>query len=978
MKRTLSLLLVLAMMVTMLSLPSFAEEETTTAVENSQIQRAERSSPVHNDEETPEPMEPVFFDPPQIEESEENVDLAALEAFAEEMRAASVQSEAQDGPSMAGGTFDAYIDDKGMLFSFIQYSNEYPNQFYRVKLVNDIEVSTGELPAIIGNLYINGNDKTITAVGLGNDDRTIFNIYGSGKLELVDTVIDGGDAKYTENEYARAVYSEAKEIDGKYYYPSVKLRNCEIRNFYTKSYGGAIALTGSYAELDNCTFTSNRAKADGGAVYLYGCVADIKQCSITENSSYQLGGGICAFNSTIDIIGGEISGNILGTDIGSDKYSYGGGLFTYKCAMVTITDTVIEGNSAEYGGGCGFSKNIKSVITNVSICKNTAWLVGGGIYIYKCTVCLNGATVDSNESFYGGGGVYVDNANAFIDGGSISDNQLRGYYIQNTSEYYGGGAGIYAKHAAPEGNTEPESCIGEIIDAINSYKGGNKPTSASTPTALANALKAMDSKLAEIREYFYGDDDSDNPFGSSSDNLIIDGCEINNNEIDDLAEGYGSGVCTKYYTTVIANSSVCENYNYDYAGGIYAYKSMLLLSDTSVDGNSSYDGGGIYSEETELFISGGSISNNIAQSNNYGYGGGLDIDECEIAIIDKCTIDNNSTIDDGGGMYVDESNLTLTSCTITDNTAEGTPDEGDNYYYSYGGGAYVDESTLTVNGCTISGNSSGYYGGGMYIDDGSAMTLSGGTIEGNIAHNGGGLYIDSSELTMTSGKIINNIAQPGIVDDEPDVENNGWGGGVCLYTDEYDDEYDENHATFNFKGGEISGNTAYYGGGVDTDIYCTFDMSDGSIRDNTADFGGGVAGYYSDFNITGGIITNNFANVSGGGIYADNLRDYEDNSIFTFTMSRKPYIVRNSNPDAIDNVALLDSVITLTGRVYITARVGLNLRLAEMDSPANPYTAVINYLKYKPLLSLFGSTKPFYSDNNNRISRSGSELVIKF
>ena len=62
--------------------------------------------------------------------------------------------------------------------------------------------------------------------------------------------------------------------------------------------------------------------------------------------------------------------------------------------------------------------------------------------------------------------------------------------------------------------------------------------------------------------------------------------------------------------------------------------------------------------------------------------------------------------------------------------------------------------------------------------------------------------------------------------------------------------------TFEMKGGTISGNTAFDGGGV---YYCgTFEMKGGSISGNTAsNNGGGVWSDVSTFDMSGGTISNN-------------------------------------------------------------------------------------------------------------------------
>jgi hypothetical protein len=81
----------------------------------------------------------------------------------------------------------------------------------------------------------------------------------------------------------------------------------------------------------------------------------------------------------------------------------------------------------------------------------------------------------------------------------------------------------------------------------------------------------------------------------------------------------------------------------------------------------------------------------------------------------------------GGGLYIDSSTVTMTSCVISSNIASGNGD---------GGGLYIDSSTVTMTSCEISSN----------------------IASGNGA-DGGGLYIDSSTVTMTSCEISSNTAR---------------------------------------------------------------------------------------------------------------------------------------------------------------------------------------------------------------------------
>ena len=147
--------------------------------------------------------------------------------------------------------------------------------------------------------------------------------------------------------------------------------------------------------------------------------------------------------------------------------------------------------------------------------------------------------------------------------------------------------------------------------------------------------------------------------------------------------------------------------------GVYHAAGKLLVQDTNIDGNvSGSNGGGIYVEYTNVTgftVTGGSISNNTAKS-----GGGLDI---------NCR--SSSSLVSGP---------LISGVEIKGNQSTGTAATNG------GGGVYVTSGRfLTIADCEISGNSAAKNGGGIY-SQGNTTINAGGTISGNTAASGGGVY----------------------------------------------------------------------------------------------------------------------------------------------------------------------------------------------------------------------------------------------
>jgi hypothetical protein len=159
-------------------------------------------------------------------------------------------------------------------------------------------------------------------------------------------------------------------------------------------------------------------------------------------------------------------------------------------------------------------------------------------------------------------------------------------------------------------------------------------------------------------------------------------------------------------------------------------------------------------------------------------------------------------------------------------------------------------------------------GGGIYFD-GTALNMSGGTVgglsAGNEAHIGAGIYVGTGTFNMSGGSISYNLA------------GSGDGGGVHV----------RGNGSFIMSGGSsktISYNEAGNGAGIFKAGTGSLIITDGAvIGQNTAsDSGGGVS--LNDTptapntnKMTGGQISGNSANF-GGGVYAVYQFDMEGNA----------------------------------------------------------------------------------------------------
>ena len=196
----------------------------------------------------------------------------------------------------------------------------------------------------------------------------------------------------------------------------------------------------------------------------------------------------------------------------------------------------------------------------------------------------------------------------------------------------------------------------------------------------------------------------------------------------------------------------------------------------------------------------GFIGETAADKFTIKQGGGMYLKKVQTATIKDCTIEGNITAKEGGGIYSEDSNLTIS------NTENRSTVIKDNLVEKKGGGLYVladsSEVKLIINRGTkfisndtdtsIDGLGGGIYMKGRNPQNSVSATMSGGEFIANGAKNGGGIYIDKyANFLMNNGKLSNNTAL---------TSSGGKGCAVYINT----------NGTFIWRGGTITGHTSGY------------------------------------------------------------------------------------------------------------------------------------------------------------------------
>ncbi len=232
--------------------------------------------------------------------------------------------------------------------------------------------------------------------------------------------------------------------------------------------------------------------------------------------------------------------------------------------------------------------------------------------------------------------------------------------------------------------------------------------------------------------------------------------------------------------------------------------SKFIMDGGTISGCTADKGGGLYADNSAVTINKGTISECSADK-----GGGLYAKNSSTVTISGGTISGCTAVDSGGGLYADKSTINISGGTISG--CDGR----------WGGGLYADNSTVTISGGTISRCKVGA-GGGLYATNGSTININSGTISGCEVGAGGGLFVDSSTIRISGGIIS-----------ECTTSDTGNGGGL----------YAKN-STIKITGGRIENNKAALGGGVALIGDTTFEkpITNWTVIGNEAYATGGVGG----------------------------------------------------------------------------------------------------------------------------------------
>ena len=531
-------------------------------------------------------------------------------------------------------------------------------------------------------------------------------------------------------------------------------------------------------------------------------------------------------------------------------------------------------------------------------------------------------------------------------------------------------ADIATMDGAENAVSEDEAKIGEtsygtLQGAIDSAKDGdtvvlNKNTSGSINIAKWIKLNLNDHTInGDVKVDLSGKKD-DTATSQDGETAVAKKVEITGGTI---TGGTDSGVKIIGADVKLENVNVTGNSSQGNGGGIYAKNSDVVLTDTTISGNtvtgSGKDGGGVLVKNGSLTINDSTISDNTAPDQ----GGGIHVEWSELKITDSTVSGNKAA--NGAGIFMadtdvpkNETEHTITKTTIENNTAS-----------NLGGGVYVgNNSDVTITDSTLEGNTAASQGGAIVAYSGRNITLDNTTVKGNKAISGGAIHALGTAVTDTHITLENNTEFTG--------NNATSGAGIYAYTiagnplqiDILNSKINNNTATsygggiFAYNGvkvradgADISGNTAANAGGLFLRNNSSADLNNSEVGGNKATGnGGGVYVYDATSSVTAsnGTVFRENSGYRGGGIFSSGGTVTVEDSTFEKNTAtddggaiaatqnssltvRSSKVLENKAADTAGGILAEKSTLEVTDSIIDGNRASLGggLYISDIDAP---------------------------------------------
>ena len=640
-----------------------------------------------------------------------------------------------------------------------------------------------------GGLWFGRSDVTMSGAGV-YDNVTVWN--GGGGLYFEDScTVDLSSCAITGNDVAYSgggVYIEDS--------PSALIVDCDISNNTAHeadaSFGGAFYIYNSNVTIQDSRLTGNLATYGGGGLWIERDTdVSIERTIIAGNTAHFEGGAIAAWrNAGVDLVNCTVAGNTNTNGV----EDLGGG-FNVWISPITITNTIVHGNvpSNAYiwaGDPVSFTAEYSD------FGGDTTWAGTGNISADPMFVdAANGdySLAEGSPAINAG-----DPASPLDPDGTPADMGAIPF------EGFVGGdltAGVWTAAASPyyvvdtlfvpadstltiEAGVEVlfQNDVPVVVEGSLSVAGAEGDTVRFAPAAAAAwgglRFSGGDSSLLAYARVTGVSNSSQTGGG-----ILVSGAGTRlglEHVLVDSSYAYsGAGVAVIDSGRVHGmHAEIRDNESGYIAGGIFmSGDARVALLHSSIRSNlCGYDGGGIYVDYASLTLIDCDVSSNESASDD---GAGIFINGARRTLRQKlgrgsvelakrkdfeaprpgrtsaaqnahvellrCTINDNTSSDDGAAFFINGGELVATDCEVV----------GNNSGY-YAGGFDITSAVVELTNCMILDNYAAEDGGVFETSD-VLLTVSDCVIDGNTGNDGGVLWAGSGTHIFNGCQITNNV-----------------------------------------------------------------------------------------------------------------------------------------------------------------------------------------------------------------------------
>ncbi len=197
--------------------------------------------------------------------------------------------------------------------------------------------------------------------------------------------------------------------------------------------GGGILASGGSLIFDGGLVMGNGAGNNGGGIYPFNATTIITDTVFRENSSGAFGGGLQVRGGSATVEGSQFYGNTA-------MFNGGGMNVDGSNTSATISDVIVENNSARNGGG--IANTGSSMSLSNSVVSNNAAKFGGGIIHQFSSLVMTNVAVANNKAEENAGGLLNFRGQVFIDSSEFDGNQALGLNTENFPFGVGRGGAI--------------------------------------------------------------------------------------------------------------------------------------------------------------------------------------------------------------------------------------------------------------------------------------------------------------------------------------------------------------------------------------------------------------------------------------------------------------------------------------------------------------------------------------------------------